>query len=58
MTLKEKLDEKLKFEGRSAKWFVRNYLPEMEYFTALAQIRKDNKTSEKVEEAIKKYLGE
>ena len=58
MELKEKLDKKLKFEGRTKKWFVAKYCGGMRYNTAFLQINGDNGMSELVMNAINQYLKE
>jgi hypothetical protein len=54
----DKLKNKLKQEGRSFRWFVLTYLPEMKYYTAMSQISGYNPLTESLTDAIKKYLGE
>lgn len=56
--LRMMLKGKLKEEGRTQKWFVKKYLPDMRYNTANCQIYGYNAPTDKVIKAIKKYLEE
>jgi len=56
--MKNKLQTKLKLEGRSLRWFHKNYVPEMTYNALALQLNGYSVISEQAKEAIKKYLDD
>jgi len=56
--MKDKLQFKLKFEGRSLRWFHREYVSEMTYNALALQLNGYALISEQAKNAVKKYLDE
>lgn len=56
--LAKRFKEKIKKEGRKYSWFLKTYIPDMNYSTFLYQINEYSSLSEELEEAIERYLNE
>lgn len=56
--MKEKLQTKLKSEGRSMRWFHKNYIPDMTYNAIALQLNGYAVICENVRKAVNKYLND
>ena len=58
MKLEKQLDNKLKTDRRTKKWFIDVYCGELKYSAVNLQLLGYNNLSQTVKKAIEKYLGE
>lgn len=56
--LREAFKKKLKYKDRDYKWFLKNYLPTTKYSNFTTQINGFNEMTDKIKEAIEKYLND
>jgi len=52
------LKTRLHKSGIKVKWWIENYLPDIKYSTANAQLHGFNPMSDEIKKAIKKYMEE
>ncbi len=54
--MKTQLNEKLKLEGRSLRWFHENYVPSLSYNAIALQLNGYSNISRELKDAVNNYL--
>lgn len=54
----KKFKEKLKYDGKTIKWFIQKYLPDVKYHTFVSQINGFAPLNKRYREKIQEYLEE